>query len=73
MKMLKQIGQQLSRKEMQKTNGGNAGSCCAHQDGVSVCGLSRSQAIGIAGQWAVQTGDNAYWCCASCDSLGLYR
>jgi hypothetical protein len=69
MKMLQQIGQQLSRKEMKKLSGGSG--CCAHQDGVAVCGLSRDQAINIAGQWAVQTGDNAYWCCASCASIGL--
>jgi hypothetical protein len=60
-----QLGQQLTKKEMKEVTGG--GTCCAHSDaGYESYGLSKGDAIKYANQYASQTGNRTFWCCASC-------
>jgi hypothetical protein len=63
-----QLGQQLTKKEMKEVKGGlAAGSCCAHSDsGYVSCGISKETARQRADQYASDTGNQAFWCCASC-------
>jgi hypothetical protein len=77
MKMLKNMGSELSRRHMKYIRGGVGGSCCAHEYGMGVniwiCGLSKSDAQSLANVMAetvdpggTDPGTGGAWCCASC-------
>ncbi len=72
---LANLGFALSREAQKKLVGGymedpgGGGTCCAHSDDwVSYvsCGLDSATAQAYASQYAQQTGNHGYWCCASC-------
>jgi len=58
---------ELSRAEMKMITAGGSGTCCAHSpSGYSSCGIDKATAIARADYYASTTGNQAFWCCASC-------